>query len=222
MLTSGSLVFIRPNDKHKYEALNYYDFELISLGFPVEEVRQAFKWMNIPIKQVDEPELPLHIVLTGFEKVYAERSLYNILNKPVGIQRRQYFRSILPYILYLLINKPDGAYENLTMPIWFSNLIQEMRKRENYIEGLPRLLQLSNYSQAYLIRTFKKHIKLTPTEFINANRMNYVIELLLEQKYNIVDICYMTGFNNLSHFYSIFERQYGCTPKEFMRQYVVQ
>lgn len=111
----------------------------------------------------------------------------------------------------------DNREEEL-FPKWLLELDQEMNKRENYIVGLPRMIEISMYSQEHLNRTFKRYLKTTPTEYINTKRLGYASELLIEQKYAIADICYMVGFNNLSHFYSVFKKEYKCTPNQFVKK----
>jgi len=90
-----------------------------------------------------------------------------------------------------------------------------MSKPENYIAGLPKLLELAHSSQEHLTREFRRHLDLSPTEFINMKRLNYAAELIIEGKMEITEICYACGFNNLSHFYHCFKKQYGCAPKKF-------
>jgi AraC family cel operon transcriptional repressor len=85
--------------------------------------------------------------------------------------------------------------------------------------GLDAMIKLANFSQEHLTREFHKHLQMTPTEYINIKRINYASDLLLQQKYKIVDVCYMSGFNNLTYFYKIFHKQYNCTPKEFIKKH---
>ena len=40
ILSEGSLVLIRPDDIHSFKALNYFDFEMFSLGFMKAELQQ--------------------------------------------------------------------------------------------------------------------------------------------------------------------------------------
>ncbi len=92
-----------------------------------------------------------------------------------------------------------------------------MEKPENFIEGLPRLLSLASLSQEYLNRSFRRFLHMSPTEFINIKRMDYAAGLLLETGLEVIEICQECGIHNLSYFYRIFRKQYGCSPKEFIR-----
>lgn len=131
--------------------------------------------------------------------------------------RQKLFLVFLPVALYLLQNLELETYEKDIFPKWLETLDVEMSKPENYIAGLPRMLELSMYSQEHLNRVFKRYLKITPTEYINAKRLGYASQLLIEKKYTAADICFMAGFNNLSHFYTVFKKQYQCTPTQFVK-----
>ena len=100
-----------------------------------------------------------------------------------------------------------------------NQLLSAMNDPPNFVSGLDSMLRLSNISQEHLTREFRRHLGITPTEYINFKRISYASELLLQRKYEILDICYMSGFNNLTYFYKIFRKQYNCTPKEFIKMH---
>ena len=88
-----------------------------------------------------------------------------------------------------------------------------MCKEENFLAGLPRMISLSGVSQEHLTRQFRKYLDMSPIEFINLKRIGLAAKLLTEGNHEILEVCYACGFNNLSHFYHCFKKQYGCTPK---------
>lgn len=218
LLECGSLVFIRPDDIHSFKALNYFDFEMFSIGFPEEELLDTLKYLDIPLSKIVSPQLPAHFVIHGNEKAFIEQQLEFMLVRNTKQERQKLFKVFLPLILYLLQELEIEKCETEIFPKWLENLDNEMSKRENYILGLPKMLEISMYSQEYLNRVFKRYFKITPTEYINSKRLIYASELLVEQKFNITEICFMTGFNNLSHFYSVFKKQYKCTPNQFLKK----
>lgn len=219
LLTEGSFVLIRPNDVHKYEFFNQYDFELINIGFPIDLFLSARALTLCPDDFFDEPELSPHIVLEGYNFTDIKRKMIHFDKKPEGALRRRYLSSILPFLLYRFLAEPDINSKSNLVPSWLSRLIDQMNRPECFIEGLPCLLRLANMSQEHLTREFHKHLNLTPTEFINTKRMNYAIKLLLESDLEIIDICHECGFNNLSYFYRIFQKQFECSPKKFLERY---
>lgn len=212
LLEKGSLVYIRPDDIHRFSAVNYFDFVMYSLGFPEEETFRACEYLNL---QLPNTILPPHTVLHGDFFYHVEQQMDQLLQTPPAL-RAPIFRALFPSILHQLQIPDDTALKDYSIPAWLAELEHMMRKRENYIAGLPRMLELCQYSQEYLNRMFRLHLKTTPTEYINSRRMVYAAELLTEGKYNVTEICFMTGFNNLSHFYEVFRKQYGCSPKKFI------
>jgi AraC family cel operon transcriptional repressor len=219
MLTKGSFVLIRPNDKHKYDFFNHFDFEIISIGIPISEFEDACTWLNVSLETMTLPNLPAHILLDAYSLADVERKLLHIKREECGVDRKQYFLSILPLLLYKFIYEHEGEQPGSLLPIWLTELIEKMNEPENFIVGLPRLLEFSNCSHEHLTREFRKHLGITPTEFINTKRMNHAAELLLGRKHEILDICYLSGFNNPSHFYHIFKSIYHFSPRQFVESF---
>ena len=68
---------------------------------------------------------------------------------------------------------------------------------------------------SYLCRIFKKHLNKTPTEFINDIRIANAKLALEYTNRSILQICEEVGFDNTSHFYHLFKKDTGLSPKAF-------
>lgn len=214
-LSQGTLVFIRPADVHHYSFINNYDMEMLSIGVECGLVQSACNFLGMDIQEFVKPDLPPQITYAGGSHWDMSEKLLLINKKARGQERRQYFLSILPELLYQM--KFAREQQDKIIPLWISSLMEEMSRTENFVEGLSKMIDLSGVSQEHLNRSFKKYLELTPTAFINMKRIDYSAELILEGKENILDICYMCGFNNVSYFYQIFKETYHCTPKQFVK-----
>jgi AraC family cel operon transcriptional repressor len=217
LLVQGTLVFIRPSDIHKFSFFNQYDMQIISCGVQPWLIDSSLAYIGIKKEFFTEPALPPSIILEGTDFINMEKRLDLIGEKNAGNERKTYFLSILPELLYMFFT--NDQKKNDIFPIWLTNLLTAMDEPQNFIMGLDAMIKLANFSQEHLTREFHKHLQMTPTEYINIKRINYASDLLLQQKYKIVDVCYMSGFNNLTYFYKIFHKQYNCTPKEFIKKH---
>ena len=217
VLSKGALVFIRDKDIHQYSFFNDYDMELISIGVTNRIIEETCNYLKMDVNELQKPLLPGHVILDGADYWKMAEELKLIAIKDPGIKRRQYFMSLLPSMLYRIMHSENR--EVVILPRWLSSLIEEMNVKKNFIEGLPKMLELSKVCQEHLTREFRRFLGISPTEFINMKRINYAAELLLERKYGILDICYMCGYNSMSYFYENFTKTYHCTPKKFVREF---
>lgn len=219
LLTEGSFVLIRPEDVHRYDFFNQYDFELINISFLKDAFDTACSMLSCPGSSFLDPALSPHIILEGYSFTDMKRKLLQLNNKKEGLPRKQYLLSLLPFFLYSFLTEPDRVTANASIPLWLAGLLKKMEDPENFVPGLPRLLELSNMSQEHLTRAFRKYLDMTPTEFINTKRVNFSIQLLLETDSDVITVCHECGFHNLSHFYRIFHKQFECSPKKFLERY---
>jgi signal transduction histidine kinase/DNA-binding response OmpR family regulator len=72
-----------------------------------------------------------------------------------------------------------------------------------------------NISPAQLYRRLKALSGNSPVEFIRLIRLQKAYSLLNSQNKTVKEICYLTGFNNLSYFIKCFKEQFGETPAHF-------
>ena len=73
-------------------------------------------------------------------------------------------------------------------------------------------------SRAQLHRKMKELTGLPVSEFIRNIRLEQAIRLLEEQKINITQVAYSVGFSNLAHFSTVFRKQFGVSPTDYMEQ----
>ncbi|MDZ4807100.1 MAG: AraC family transcriptional regulator [Bacteroidota bacterium] len=124
-------------------------------------------------------------------------------------------------ILDLLSSTED--YELLSTEGYWENLTAADRARmdlvykyilNNFTEeiSLPKVSAIANISVPAFCRFFKLRTKKTFTQYINDLRVNYACKLLIETNNSIAQICYESGFNNLSNFNRQFKEIKGSTP----------
>lgn len=92
---------------------------------------------------------------------------------------------------------------------------------ENYSKDihLKDLADVSNMSGAALSRFFKHHTGKSITDYIIELRISKASKELIETEKTVAEICYGSGFNNISNFNRLFKRLKGCTPKEFRESF---
>lgn len=81
--------------------------------------------------------------------------------------------------------------------------------------NVNQLSQLLNISTTQLYRRLKQLTGHTPVEFIRLIRLQKAHSLLGSGKNTVKEVCYLTGFNNLSYFIKCFKEQFGVTPASF-------
>lgn len=65
-------------------------------------------------------------------------------------------------------------------------------------------------------RSFRKHTGMGVVEYVNRLRINLACQMLMnEETKTVTEICFATGFNNLSNFNRQFLRQKGMNPSRF-------
>ena len=73
-------------------------------------------------------------------------------------------------------------------------------------------------SRAQLHRKMKEMTGLPVSEFIRNIRLEQAARLLEEQKINVTQVAYTVGFSNLAHFSTVFRKQFGVSPTEYMER----
>lgn len=224
ILRKGDLILIRPGDTHSKK---YYDREplkAINLAFPKHILELLFQYVYGSIdslKKLTESQDIIMCTLTDVENIELQNKisfLDHISTNELDKQNR-YLRAILvQIILFILIGSTDSE-ERSNFPKWFNNLLKGLDDIQNLRQGLDYILSSSEKTQSHICRTFVKYLDMTPTSYINQNRLNYAANLLAHSDKEIIDIAFEIGFNSLGNFYNLFKKQYGISPLKYRNKY---
>lgn len=84
--------------------------------------------------------------------------------------------------------------------------------------NLSEIANKTRFSEAAFCRYFKLRTQKTFVEFVNEIRIEYACKLLAENDLNILEICYESGFKNLSNFNRQFRKYTNNNPKAYRQQ----
>ena len=121
----------------------------------------------------------------------------------------------LKYILsrgFTASNSNDTDKINIVLQFIMENYTHNI-----YIEEIASKL---NMSVASFSRYFKHHTRKTFSNYVTEIRIGHACRLLMEDNYNISEICYLSGFDNLSNYYRHFKKQVGIIPKEYKSRFL--
>jgi len=84
---------------------------------------------------------------------------------------------------------------------------------------LEKVADVANLHPAAFCRFFKEKSGKSLSEFVNDMRISYACRLIIEDKMTVSQICYESGFNNLSNFNRTFKKQTGFTPTNYFMEF---
>jgi AraC-like DNA-binding protein len=111
--------------------------------------------------------------------------------------------------------KPYTATENDSLMSVIQFIHQNFQKDIKVAE----LLEISNMSNTTFFTSFKKLYRMTFKKYLLNIRIGYACRLIVNGTYNISQIAYESGFENLSNFNRQFKAIKGCTPGEYKKHH---
>lgn len=122
--------------------------------------------------------------------------------------------------LLLDVYKKFLKHKSGKIPEWAKELKEIIQDQidTNLSLSLKELSESLNVHPSYLSREFSKYFDdLSFGEYIRKLRIEKAIVLLNDKKNSLVEIAYLTGFSDQSHFNRIFKKYTGKNPSEFRK-----
>ena len=214
-LDKNTIAFIKPFIAHKTEYIGT-EFDrntriLVNFSQKNSEVMRNISDCNIlfpfylknPVITLDDKERKFAFdLLSKMSKEFSE-NMKRIM--------------LLELLTYLWERK--GAGEKVSYPT-SSNKIEEICEYIN--KNFEKDISLDSLSEMFFInkhhisRTFKKHMNINFSDYLNNTRINNAKELLKKGS-SITDAALFSGYSGITHFERMFKRKEGMSPKEWKR-----
>ena len=134
----------------------------------------------------------------------------NNLIKNRSLDRQKFINSPLAHFKSVAINKTDEEFLRKLNSILVDN-ISEMDI------SVEKIADLMGTSVSTLYRKVKALTDLNSVEYIRLVKLKKAAELLSEGSYRINEIAYIVGFSSQSYFATSFQKQFGISPSQFIK-----
>jgi AraC-like DNA-binding protein len=220
--SSPDLVLIGPNTPHAWKSSDE-DAHVITIQFNIDYLEHSLlsKKLMTPLKVLLENAR----MGISFSKGLTQDTVDRIfsLTETRGVDS---FFEFLSLIYDLSTSRNQARLSSISYVEQFdtskSRRIKEVNKylHENLqntikIEDVAKLVNMSPSAFSHF---FKKRTQRSFTEYLTELRIGYAAKQLIESDKNISEICFESGFNNISNFNRTFKAQKGCTPSNFRIQ----
>lgn len=213
-LRAGALYLIHPTDCHSVMGSDHAPMRIINVAFP------SASWARVRARYfADEPdwfELPVQGRVWSLD-ARALALLNHWSERLAGFNRRLVnldgFLMDLPQL-----RVASGAEAVGPMPEWLVWMQRQISRPDVLAGGTPALAHLAGRSSSHVSRATERWLGRTPTDLLNEARMDYSARQLAETARPILDIMFDCGLTNLSHFYALFRKRFGLSPRRYRLQ----
>ncbi len=146
----------------------------------------------------------------------AELKLYFEKLKKGGhneISARGYIYTILGLLVdtLKLVPADTAVAHSLT-----SGILEYIHKNFKSDISIKSIAHAFGYNQSYISRSFKAQFTIGLKKYVTLLRLKNAVSLMHQNK-DISYCAFESGFTSLRTFYNVFEAEFGCTPKEYIK-----
>ncbi len=213
-LKAGALILIRAPDAHCFSAVSGGSFRMVNVAFACrtwEYLRRRYYSAErdfFGLRSIRDREYQLSLVaLNEIRQVAQELA--------IGSRRLSGIERFLVNIIYLLgLNQlPFETAKGVNVPEWLSRACRGITQPQHLVGGTRAFARLAGRSPEHVTRETRRFLETTPTEIVNRARMDFAASRLAGTNDSIFGISLDCGFQNLGHFYSLFRKRFGMTPR---------
>lgn len=126
------------------------------------------------------------------------------------------FLQILTMLSHGQKNQGEENLHFLDLPEGMQQVLDYIDTHFAEIENVGEISEHFFMSRATMNRWFRKYIRLSPRELLEAKKLSYAKKLLAEGM-NITDTSMHAGFSDCSYFIAVFKKKFGKTPLQYQK-----
>jgi AraC family transcriptional regulator len=224
----GESVIVPPNELMKIdfpEAEMENPTQCIALSISGEMIDNTFNLLNerFPDKMITKE---WGLDLSNFHLINTQ-DLSEIINRfiRIGVKERSKEKDVIATLalkeLLIRLTQTQArellqqTYKQLSTHNRLAHVVAFIKRNIRERLTLDTLSAEACMSRAHFSRIFKNDLGLSPMDFILKERLTLARNYLRTANYQIQEVCYMSGFNNLTYFIRAFKAEFGTTPKVF-------
>jgi AraC-like DNA-binding protein len=161
--------------------------------------------------------------IAGKSKAYVIKKMHLMLTQ----KATERLMSLLDILIYLSESKNLSKILSAGFSVSSIKDTERINKvfeyvMKNYMESIyiKDVASKLNMSVPSFSRYFKFHTRKMFSGFVTEIRIGNACKLLQENNHSITEICYLSGFENLSNFNRHFKNKIGCIPKIYQNRFL--
>ncbi|WP_147124657.1 AraC family transcriptional regulator [Shimia ponticola] len=213
VLTTGQMVFLRPDDRHGLQADAQTGCRILNIMFRNEsadhllarypkEFAGRFFWSR--------DAHPTTLRLEGPQLERAINTTMSLRSSLRSLVRIEHF--LLTMMTFVL---DEVAIIGPSAPDWLLRACEAAKDPEVFRAGGAGFVQAAGRAQEHVCRQARKHLGASPTQYVNRIRIQHAAMLMAGTSDSLDQIAAECGFGNMSYFHRLFKDHYGTTPKEY-------
>ena len=130
---------------------------------------------------------------------------------------KKFLQTATIFELFSYLGEKGGAHSAPTqevMPAPLQEILDDLNANFTDIRTIGDLLSRHYISSATLNRWFRKYLRISPHEFLEAKKLSFA-KSKLEEGRTVTEACMLSGFSDCSHFIAVFKKKFGETPFKY-------
>ena len=215
-----ALVVVKPlvKGENSYEI----DWEAENLSFAIsniaKEIMSDFKYLNVIVDSKGQV-----VILCDINPIkrwhHAVNNLEDNINEKLKVN----------VVICASFLREDPVQINIVYNSLCNRIIDKSKKSDMLIEvqkyinrnyfnenlSIAEVANVMKVSQAYLIRVFKRDLKMNFADYLTNVRIKNAIILMRDNELKLNDISKMVGYNTQHYFSNIFKKHVGISPQDY-------
>jgi len=184
----------------------------------ISDAYEPFKCFDIARKQKhykvslpDPVKLRIEAAIDAMGDELKEKSAG--YRQALWLQLQQLLLELFRHPMMKTTASPTGGL----VPQWIQNTLQDIHRDPVQCGSLAELSEKACVSAGHFSRVFKQLTGMNVTDYVNAKRIAKAKDLLLVTDDTVETIAQRCGFQGMRHFYEVFKKLTGETPKSYRR-----